>query len=259
MRQMQRLVSMRAGSSIVAVAAAGLCASAAWAQAPAQPSAGIYTCIDSQGRRLTSDRPIAECTAREQQVLNRDGSVRRVVPPTLTAEERAEKEARERAAAQQRAAQSDAMRRDRNLMLRYPDEAAHSRAREGALDAVRAAMKAGEVRLRELAGERKPLLDEAEFYQAKSLPPKLKAALDANDAAVEAQRQAAATQQAELGRVNRNYDIELERLRKLWAGAAPGSLGVLPEAAAAQRPAAKAVSQQAARPAAKSADKAASR
>jgi hypothetical protein len=36
---------------------------------------GIYTCIDDKGRRLTSDRPIAECNAREQQILNRDGSV----------------------------------------------------------------------------------------------------------------------------------------------------------------------------------------
>lgn len=204
----------------------------ALAAAQATPPRGIYTCIDAQGRRLTADRPIAECSHKEQQILNRDGSVRGVLPPTLTAEERAEKEARERAAAEARAAAADAVRRDRNLMARFPNEAAHQRAREAALDTVRLAMRATELRLRELQAARKPLLDEAEFYAGKALPPKLRAALDANDAAVEAQRSASTTQQAELERINRLYDGELERLRRLWAGAPPGSLGPLPPASA---------------------------
>ncbi|MDP1912270.1 hypothetical protein [Brevundimonas sp.] len=198
------------------------------AQAPAKSAAGIYTCIDDKGRRLTADRPIPECAHREQQVLNSDGSLRSVHPPTLTVEERAEKEAKERAAAEARAAQADAVRRDRNLTARYPNEASHNRAREAALDTVRLAVKAREVRLRELAAERKPLLDEAEFYKGKPLPPKLRTALDANDAALDAQRSSTANQEAEVGRINRIYDAELERLRKLWSGTPAGSLGPLP-------------------------------
>ena len=104
---------------------------------PAASSPGIFTCIDPQGRRLTSDRPIAECTGREQRVLNRDGSVQRVVPPTLTAEERAEREAAERRAVLERASQADAVRRDRNLVSRFPNEATHRKSREAALDKVR--------------------------------------------------------------------------------------------------------------------------
>jgi hypothetical protein len=198
---------------------------AAWSQAATKPPAGIYTCLDDKGRRITADRPIPECVHREQQVLNSDGSVRMVVPPTLTAEERAEREARERATAQARAAQADAIRRDRNLMMRYPNEAAHLRAREAALDSVRLAMRATETRMKQLAAEGKPLLSEAEFYEGRSLPPQLKAALDANEVALEAQRSASVNQEAELGRINRLYDAELERLRQLWAGVAPGSLG----------------------------------
>jgi hypothetical protein len=197
------------------------------AAAQAAPGPGIYTCIDNNGRRLTADRPIAECRHKEQQILNRDGSVRGILPPTLTAEERAEKEARDRAAAEARAAAADAMRRDRNLMARYPSEDAHQRAREAALDNVRLAIRNSELRLRELEAARKPLLDEAEFYAGKALPPKLRTALDANDAAVEAQRSASSTQGAELDRINRLYDVELERLRRLWAGAPPGSMGPL--------------------------------
>ncbi|MBA4175824.1 MAG: hypothetical protein C0505_04590 [Leptothrix sp. (in: Bacteria)] len=213
----------------------------AWAQTPARPATGIFTCIDDKGRRLTADRPIAECSGREQQVLNRDGSLRTVLPPTLTADERAEKEARDRAEREAKAAAADAVRRDRNLLARFPSEEAHNRAREAALDTVRLAIRATESRLRSLAAERKPLRDETEFYQGRTLPPKLKAAIDANDAAVEAQRASQASQTVELERINKLYDAELERLRRLWSGAPAGSLGPLPgtPAPGATRPASR--------------------
>lgn len=212
--------------AMLAVAAvAGPCLAAA----QASPNAGgIYTCIDDHGRKLTADRPIPECSAKEQRVLNRDGSLRNVQPPTLTAEERAERDARERRAEEVRAAQADAVRRDRNLLARYPNEEPHQKAREAALDTVRLAMRATEQRQVELARERRPLLDESEFYKGKQLPAKLKQALDANDAAVDAQRAAVQNQEAEVERINRLYDAELGRLRRLWGGATPGSLGPMP-------------------------------
>lgn len=198
-------------------------------QTPAsRESSGIYTCIDDRGNRLTADRPIPACIHKEQRILNRDGSLRAVLPPTLTVEERAAQEARERREFEARAAQQDAVRRDRNLVARYANEEAHQRAREAALEPVRIAMRNSEARLAALAAERKPLVDETEFYKGKPLPLKLKSALDANDAAREAQRAAIATQEAEAVRINRFYDTELDRLRRLWAGAAPGSLGPLP-------------------------------
>jgi hypothetical protein len=200
----------------------------AWAQADANKSAsGIYTCTDDKGRRLTSDRPIVDCISKEQRVLNNDGSQRKVLPPTPTAEERTEREARDREAAQRRIDQADAVRRDRNMVARYPNEATHNKAREAALDTVRVAIKATEQRLRDLVAERKPLIDEAEFYEGRVVPTKLKIQIDANDASREAQRSAVANQQAELARINSIYDGELARMRKLWAGATPGSLGPL--------------------------------
>ena len=191
---------------------------------PASAPAGIYSCEDDRGRRLTSDRPILECTAKEQRILNKDGSLKAIYPPILTAEERAAKEARDRKLAEERAARADAVRRDRNLMARYPDEAAHNRAREAALDTVRQAIRASALRMNELDAERKPLTAETEFYVGKPLPVALKAKLDANDAAVAAQRSAMQTQESELERINDLYDLELERLRQLWNGAVPGSM-----------------------------------
>lgn len=207
---------------LACIAAAGAAAAAA---AAGIDTGAIFTCTDDNGRRLTADRPIPECAGKEQRVLNRDGSLRTVLQPAMTADERAAAEAHERKQAEARAAQADAVRRDKNLLLRYKNAEAHARAREAALETVRKAMRGTEQRLAELARERKPLQEEAEFYKGRVPPAELKQKLDAIDAATEAQRMSAQNQKAELERITAQYDVELERLRHLWAGAAPGSLG----------------------------------
>lgn len=205
-------------------------------------SAAIYSCVDANGRRLTSDRPIPECLAREQRLLNADGSIRRVVPPTMTVDELAEADAKKRQAEVDRVAQQDAIRRDRNLLVRFPNEAAHTKAREAALDDVRKGVTFSEDRLADLQRERKPLQDESEFYKGKKMPAKLKQQLDANDAAAAAQRSLVQNQKDEIKRINALYDVEFGRLKKLWSGTPVGSMGVLPAASsppAARKPASK--------------------
>lgn len=218
---------------VVAVLAMAPCGHAQTAP-PAR--ATIYDCIDAHGKRVRSDRPIPECNNREQRELNPDGSVRRIVPPTPTADERADMEAKEREANAERVARNDAIRRDRNLVARFPNEAAHNKARAKALDDVRNAVRISEARITLLQVERKPLLDEAEFYVNKPMPSKLKNALDANDASLEAQKSLVQNQQSEVVRINALYDAELARLKKLWAGAPAGSLGPAPGAAPAAAP-----------------------
>ena len=199
-------------------------------------AAPIYTCTDANGKKITSDRPISECHDRDQRVLNGDGSVKQIVPPTPTADERAEMDAREREAITERSMRNESVRRDRNLLVRFPNEAAHRKARAAALDENRKSVKVSEGRLELLAQERKPLLDDAEFYIGKPLPARLKSQLDANDAAVKAQQDLVQNQQAEIVRITALFDAELERLKKLWAGATPGSMGVLPAASPASAP-----------------------
>lgn len=189
----------------------------------------IYSCVVN-GRTVILDRPVPECASKEQRILNSDGSTREIRPPVLTADERADQEARAQQEALASKVKREAVYRDRNLLQRYPNEAAHRKAREAALDDVRKNLKLSEQRLAVLEKERKPLQDETEFYVGKQLPLKLKQAIDANDATTEAQSNLVANQRAELVRINSNYDAELERLRKLWAGAQPGSLGPLASA-----------------------------
>jgi hypothetical protein len=221
-----------------------VCAGAAMCANAAPSASQVFTCVAASGRTLTSDRLIAECMDREQRVLSREGLLLRIVPPTLTADERAEKDARERQLAAEKQAKAEAVRRDRNLMARYPNAEAHQRSREQALGDVRTSIELSDLRQRELIAERKPLLDEAEFYKGKSLPPKLREQLAANDGAMAAQRDAQRIQNAELERVSKLFDVELARLKRLWAGAAPGSVGpatIEAASAAAETAAAKPV------------------
>lgn len=182
----------------------------------------IYSCVDAHGKRYTSDRPIVECLDREQRVHSKDGSPRQVIPPRMNAEERAAAEERRQQKLAEEAALKDAIRRDRNLMMRYPNETAHNKARKAALEDLQAAIRLSERRVQDLVAERKPLENEAEFYKGKRMPLKLRTKLDANDAAQQGQRDVIEGQKAEIVRINNLYDVELGRLRRLWSGVAPG-------------------------------------
>ncbi|MDO9005449.1 MAG: hypothetical protein Q7V20_18545 [Aquabacterium sp.] len=207
-------------------AVAILGATSAWA-APV-----IYSCDDGKGHKLTSDRPIQECLDREQRLLNKDGSHRQTVPPRMTAEEMAVYEDQQRLKAVKEAARKDAVRRDRNLMLRFPNEAAHNKGRVAALDDLRKAIAISEKRVAELQADRKTLATEAEFFQGKAMPFKLRSRIEDNEATQQAQRDIIVNQKAEMVRINALYDAELARLRRLWAGAPLGSQAATPASAA---------------------------
>lgn len=187
-------------------------------------AAGIYTCVDSQGRHITSDRPIADCLDRDQRELNKDGSQRRVVSARMSPSEQlaAQKLAQAQEAERQR--QLAAVRRDRLLLQRYPNVAAHDAERAAALDDVRQAMTRTEQRVSDLRAEAKKLRAETQFYAGRPLPSKLKTQLDVNDALQGAQAEIITGHMAEMKRLNTNFDIERAYLKKLWAGAPPGSL-----------------------------------
>lgn len=214
------------------LAALGLASALAAQAADGPPGArSSYSCV-LNGKKLVSDRVIPECSNVEQRELNADGSLKRIHRPTLTDDERADNERIEREKEAKRAAMNDAIRRDRNLTQRFPDEAAHKKAREKALDDLRISVKNSEARIAALMKEKKTLSEEAEFYpKPMALPNLLKQRVDANDALLEAQKSLAQNQQIDVARINALYDAELARLKKLWAGAPAGSLGPLPQSA----------------------------
>ena len=199
-------------------AAAALCA-AAWACGVAAQG-GIYTCVDAKGRRLTSDRPIAECNDREQKELTATGTVKRTVKPVMTADEAAREEIRLKAEYEERARVAEERRKDKALLTRYPDKARHDKERAANLHAVDDVTRAVQKRIAELAKQRVGIDSEMEFYRKdpSKAPPTLKRQVEENDANTAEQRRFIAGQDAEKARVNARFDEELLKLRPLWAG-----------------------------------------
>ena len=189
---------------------------------PAGAQQGIYTCVDAQGRRLSADRPILACLDREQRELNRSGTTRRVIEPTLSTAEREAQEARKREAALSRQRARDMIRRDQALITRYPDAAAHDAARRAALAQTQAVVDAATARIAEFAGERKALDDEMEFYRRdpSRAPGRVRRGIEDNAEALQAQRRAIAGQQEEQARINTRFDTEAAHLKTLWGSAA---------------------------------------
>ena len=196
---------------------ATLGADLAWAQAPGT-SGGIYTCVDRNGRRLTADRPIAECLDREQRELGPSGIVRRQIGPSLTEQERAAQEAQRRKEAEARARELEERRRERVLTARYPDKATHDVERAAAIQMVDDVTATAEKRLVELIQQRKAFDVEMEFYKKDSskAPMSLRRKIAENEESIAEQQRFIAGQDQEKRRVHQRFDVELAQLRKLW-------------------------------------------
>jgi hypothetical protein len=205
---MLRLLRSLPATALVAAAVG------AWAQTVPP----IYTCVDAQGRRITADRPIAECMDREQKLLNGSGTVRSRIPPSLTASERAEQEERERRRAEEDLRRVEERRLDRALLARYPGQEAHDAERAKALQAVQEVIDSGRRHIVELQAQRRRLDEETEFYSTPAKwPARLKRQIDENQQQIEAQERFIAAQDEERRRVNTRFDEELARLKTLWA------------------------------------------
>lgn len=199
-----------------AVVLATLGTDAAWSQAT--PAASIYTCVDRNGRRLTADRPIAECLDREQRELSPSGMTRRQLGPSLTEHERAALEAQRRKEAEARSRELEERRRERVLTTRYPDKATHDVERFAAIQQLDDVTATAEKRMAELKEQRKGLDVEMEFYKRDPAraPMFLRRKIAENEDSIAEQLRFIAGQDQEKRRVHQRFDVELAQLRKLW-------------------------------------------
>ena len=207
----------------------GLCAAVAAQGAGSTAGAGsIYTCIDKQGRKLTSDRPITDCIDREQRELGPSGTVRRTIGPTLTDYERAAKEVQRRKDQEERLRQVEERRRDRVLTARYPDKATHDIERAAAIELVDEVSDTAAKRILALREQRKALEVEMEFYRKNpsKAPMALRRQLAENDESMQEQQRFLGTQAQEKRRIHQRFDVELEQLQRLWVAqqSAPGAV-----------------------------------
>lgn len=202
---------------LAALLLAGGCLGVSWAQTgPVIP--GVYTCTDAKGRKLTSDRPIPECSDREQKVLNPSGTVKTKVGPTLTAQEKAEQEQRDRRDTEDKGRAAEEKRRDRALLTRYPNKAVHDKERHEAIGGINVVIQAAALRLTDLVNQRKGIDDEMDFYKKdpNKAPAYLRRQLEENNQSQGVQIRFINEQKSEVERVNARFDEELGRLRQLW-------------------------------------------
>ena len=96
--------------------------------------AQIFVCKDSNGRTITSDRPIPECAARPMRELGKDGVTRREIAAPLTAAQKRQREVDADRLRTEAEAALEVRRRDLAMLERFRSEseihAAHKRAIE---------------------------------------------------------------------------------------------------------------------------------
>lgn len=196
-----------------------------------QVTADIYTCTDARGKKLSSDRPIPACSDREQTVLNPSGTVKARIGPALSAQERAKLEAKARAAREEQARIDEEKRRERALLMRYPDRALHDKERAEALGQIAVVRQAAVNRVEELQRQRTAVMEEMEFYKKdpRQAPLSLRHQVDEVAHSLAVQARFIADQDDELKRVNKRFDEQLARLKRLWALQSP-----LPQKAASK-------------------------
>jgi Domain of unknown function (DUF4124) len=188
------------------------------APAHAQAPGGIYTCVDANGRKLTSDRPIPACIDREQKILNPSGTVRGNMAPALTPQEIAAQEQKEKLLAQERNRKDEEKRRDRALLVRYPNRTAHDEERAEALKQIEVVKAAASNRVIELKRQRSLLDEEMEFYKKDptKAPARLRRQVDELAESLVVQTRFITDQDGEIKRVSARFDEELVRLKLLW-------------------------------------------
>lgn len=188
----------------------------------AQAGAAIYTCVDASGRRISSDRPIAECMDREQRVMNPSGTIRQSLGPAQSEAERAAQEERLRREEVERLRANEERLRQRALLSRYPNAEALERDRAGALAPLEEVIASASARLAALDAERTRLND----HLRQKPTPEMTRALEQIDQQRASQERFLNNKRAEKEQVLRRFADMAHQLESLWAqqaaaGAAP--------------------------------------
>ena len=189
---------------------------------PVGAHAQLYVCTTPGGRTLTGDLPPTECQNVQIRELNRDGSVRRIIEPPLTPDQRKKRDEEEKARRERERAAQEQLRKDRALLEAYAGEDEIESARDRVLAERQALIERANQQLKEYRADHKRLEDESEFYAKRTLPDKLKRALADNTELQDQLRHQIEEIRADMLRINERYDADLRRYRELvLRGATP--------------------------------------
>ncbi|HEY4039934.1 MAG TPA: hypothetical protein VGM15_14020 [Burkholderiaceae bacterium] len=198
----------------IAMAALSALPLAAWSQ--------LYVCTTPGGRTLTGDAPPNDCQNVVIRELNHDGSIKRVIEPPLTPEQKKKRDEDEKKRHQREMQAQEQLRKDRALLETYATEDEIEASRDRTLASRQTLIDRANQQLKEFKLDRKRLDDESEFYVKRQLPDKVKRALEDNTALQAQQLKTIDDIRADMQRINERYDAELQRFRELvMRGATP--------------------------------------
>ena len=193
--------------------AAALCAAAA-------AHAQMYICTTGSGQMFTGDYIPAACRNHEIRVLNPDGSVREIIPAPLTPEQKKAQEAADEARRKQEEARLRRERKDRALLTTYTSVGDIEAARRQTLAGLQATIQRADAAIAQYERERKRLDEDAEFYLHHPTPARLQEEFQDNRILLRQQRQVRDRAQAEIERVNQQFDADRQRYIELQGGSA---------------------------------------
>ena len=175
----------------------------------------IYSCKDASGKTISSDLPMPECASRENRLLNRDGSVKQIIPAPLSPEQKLRKEAEDARNKQAEQERLDGVQRDRALLSAYRTEAELSEAFVRLIGVPTRALRDVAARLKMIHEEITKLKAEAEFFVGKPWPLPLRRRLESVQNLIQQEERNTTEKEAEVQHLVGRYEADLRRYRAL--------------------------------------------
>jgi Domain of unknown function (DUF4124) len=207
------------------------CAAALAGPAAAQK---LYKYTDANGKVVYTDKMPADATGKPNEQLNRQGTVTKRNEGALTPEQIAAKEAERKRKLDEDMAAKEEKRKNIALLNTYSSEQDISDARARAIKANADAVEEANRKLAEAQKREKELAGEAEFYQKKPMPAKLKQDIQVNRAAIASHAELLDKKKKEIESINAKYDEDLRRYRELVNSGAAAPVAAAPARSSAK-------------------------
>lgn len=180
-----------------------------------QAASEFYCCQDANGRRVCSDMLPEQCRGRPYKVLDSGGNVMKEVGPPLTPEERQIQAAEGVRRKQQEEAAREQQRKDQALLDTYASLQDIDLSQRKAENDVNLAIAATQAKINVVTAKRRKLLDEAEFYRKKVLPPELDKNLKAAEHELKVEQELLSVKQHDFELIRAKYDADRQRYLEL--------------------------------------------
>lgn len=186
---------------------------------PFAADAQSYRCTGKDGKKYYGATIPNQCIGQLVEQLNPQGMVIRRIEPPLTPEQRAKREAEEKAAAEKAAQDKEDARRNRALLATYQSEKDIELARQRALDDNAKAIKQIESQIAQIRKRQDGYKKEMEFYKGKNKPPaKFEMDVKSAEKDLEVQEKLLASRQEEVKNINAKFDDDKRRFLELTKG-----------------------------------------